>query len=95
MQSRTPYSCSFYHALPHLCSCIASGLLQAIDAVSRTLGSQLQQANPEISENIETSGRSLTDDEINFIVDFFQKEAAQLVVFARRRRSRIHSPGNE
>jgi hypothetical protein len=75
---------SFYHALPQLVlSHIANGLLEAIDSVSRTLSSEDSRQIIEIAEDVEISGRSLTDQEINFIIDFFQQEAAHLVVFAR------------
>jgi len=74
----------YYDDLPHLVlPRIADGLMQAIDSVGKSLGSEDSRHIIAIAENVEASGRSLSDDEINFIIDFFQREAAHLVVFAR------------
>ena len=74
----------YYETLPHLVlPRIANGLLQAIDSISKTLGSEDGRQIIEIAEKAEASGRALTDAEISYILDFFEQEAAHLVVFAR------------
>jgi hypothetical protein len=74
----------YYDTLPHLVlPRIANGLLQAIDSVSKTLSSEDSRHVIEIAENAEAGGRSLTDEEINFILNYFEQEAGHLVVFAR------------
>jgi hypothetical protein len=72
---------SFYDSLPtRVLSNVAKALLHAIDEVTKTLASEEGRKVIEIAN---TSEERLTGEQIDFILNFFEKEAASLVVFAR------------